>query len=226
MRKSHRASTQEGRGVNLRGRTPALGDEHCATALLLIDLINHFEFPGAERLLRAARSVAAAAAALKERCVKHQVPVIYVNDNFGRWRSDLRSLVRHCLRPQAAGREVVTLIEPAPNDYFVLKPQNSAFYSTVLETLLRHLGVRTVILCGLATDNCILFSAHDAYLRKFELFVPRDGCAAESTRAHRDALELIARNTKADLRLTSKIPLPPPDDAAQRGAQRRISPSA
>lgn len=218
MKKHARASSREGREINVRGRTPALGDERCATALLLIDLINHFEFPGSEQLLRAARPVAAAAAQLKERCAKHQVPVIYVNDNFGRWRSDLRSLVRHCVRPQAVGRDLVAQIKPSPNDYFVLKPQNSAFYSTVLETLLRHLGVSTVILCGLATDNCVLFSAHDAYLRKFNLFVPRDGCAAESTRAHRNALELIARNTKADLRIASKIPLPAPNPS-QRGAR-------
>lgn len=211
MKKQARASHHEERETDAQRRTPALGDERCATALLLIDLINHFEFPGSERLLRAARPVAVAAADLKERCAKHRVPVIYVNDNFGRWRSDLRSLVRHCVRPQAIGRELVSLVKPSPNDYFVLKPQNSAFYSTVLETLLRHLGVNTVILCGLATDNCILFSAHDAYLRKFKLFVPRDGCAAESTRAHRDALDLIARNTKADLRITSKIPLPAAD---------------
>ena len=207
MRKAAATSSSR-RETSTHSRTPALGDEHCAIALLLIDLINHFEFPGSDELLRAARPVAAAAARLKQRCAEHDVPVIYVNDNFGRWRSDLHSLVRHCLRPRAIGRDVVELVKPGPNDYFVLKPQNSAFYSTVLETLLRHLGVRTVILCGLATDNCILFSAHDAYLRKFQLFVPQDGCAAESPRAHRRALELIASTTKADLRITSKIPLP------------------
>ncbi len=204
-----------------RRRTPALGDEHSETALLLVDMINHFEFPGAEALLAAARPVATVAAHLKQRCVTQQIPVIYVNDNFGRWRSDLHGLVRHCLRPQAAGRKIVEQVKPTPNDYFVLKPQNSAFYSTVLETLLRHLQVRTLILCGLATDNCILFSAHDAYLRKFELFVPRDGCAAESSLAHRRALELIARTTKADVRVASKIPLakrePKPGKSASKG---------
>ncbi len=203
-RRKRKRSQQE---ANTRRRTPALGDEQSDTALLLIDLINHFEFPGAEALLDAARPVAAVAAHLKQRCVAHRIPVIYVNDNFGRWRSDLHGLVRHCRRPQAVGREIVELIRPSPNDYFVLKPQNSAFYSTVLETLLRHLGVRTLVLCGLTTDNCILFSAHDAYLRKFELFVPRDACTAETALAHRRALELIARTTKADLRTASKIPL-------------------
>ena len=204
-----------------RRRTPALGDERSKTALLLIDMINHFEFPGADALLAAARPVAEVAARLKQRCVAQQIPVIYVNDNFGRWRSDLHGLVRHCVRPRAVGRKIVELVKPTPNDYFVLKPQNSAFYSTVLETLLRHLEVQTLVLCGLATDNCILFSAHDAYLRKFELFVPRDGCAAERPVAHRRALELIARTTKADLRIASKIPLatrePRPRQSAGKG---------
>ncbi len=209
MKRKNSMPEQEKR-AGTRARTPALGNERCGTALLLIDLINDFEFPGAEDLLRAARPAALVAAQLKKRCAKHQVPVIYVNDNFGRWRSDLRSLVRHCLRPHAVGRAVVELIKPSAKDYFVLKPQNSAFFSTVLETLLRHLGVQTVILCGVATDNCILFSAHDAYLRKLNLFVPADGCAAETRQAHRRALDLIARTMKADVRAASKIPLSSP----------------
>ena len=189
-------------------RTPDLGEEQCHAALLLIDVINDFEFPGAEALLKAAPAAFAAAARLKKRCAEHQIPTIYVNDNFGRWRSDLRTLVRHCLRPRAAGRDLVAQLEPGPRDYFVLKPQNSGFYSTVLETLLRHLGAQTLILCGLATDNCILFTAHDAYLRKFQLYVPADCSAAETRAVHGRAIELIARTTKADVRLSARLPVP------------------
>ncbi len=188
-------------------RTPHLADESCGAALLLIDVINAFEFPGSDSLLRSARPAIEAATRLKQRCAANHIPTIYVNDNFGRWRSDLRSLVRHCSRPNASGRELVKLVQPGPRDYFVLKPQNSGFFSTVLETLLRHLGVRRLILCGLTTDNCILFTAHDGYLRKFELYVPRDCCAAESQNVHRQALELIQKGTKADIRPSSRLAL-------------------
>jgi len=191
-------------------RTPTLGDEQCGTALLLLDFVNDFDFPGAEALLRAAGPAVAATRRLKERCAAHRIPTIYVNDNFGRWRSDFRSLVRHCARRQARGRKLVELLQPGPRDYFVLKPQNSGFFSTVLETMLRHLGVHTLILCGFSTDNCVLFTAHDAYLRKFKLFVPSDCCAAETSLWHRRALELIARSAKADTRPSSKIALDGP----------------
>ncbi|HEX3853785.1 MAG TPA: isochorismatase family cysteine hydrolase, partial [Polyangiaceae bacterium] len=159
-------------------RTPDLAYERCGAALLLLDLINDFEFPGGDELLKRARSVVAAIVRLRQRCIERDIPTIYVNDNFGRWRSDLRTLVRHCLRPQARGAELLRELQPSARDYFVLKPQNSGFFSTVLETLLRHLEVHTLILCGLTTDNCILFTAHDAYLRKFRLYVPRDCSAA------------------------------------------------
>ncbi|HEY3667738.1 MAG TPA: isochorismatase family cysteine hydrolase [Polyangiaceae bacterium] len=188
-------------------RTPALGDEQCGAALVLLDVINAFDFPGAEALLRVAAPAVTAIRRLKERCAAHHVPTIYVNDNFGRWRSDFRSLVRHCARPQARGRRLVASLRPDSRDYFVLKPQNSGFFSTVLETLLRHLGVHTLILCGFSTDNCVLFTAHDAYLRKLKLFVPSDCCAAETPLAQRRALELMARSAKADTRPSSRIPL-------------------
>jgi len=192
-----------------QAQTPNLAHERCGAALVLLDLINDFDFPDGKQLLRPAQPAFAAVARLRKRCAVSGIPTIYVNDNFGHWRSDLRSLVRHCSSPSALGRELVTLIEPDPADYFVLKPQNSGFFSTVLETLLRHLQVHTLILCGLTTDNCVLFTAHDAYLRKFALFVPADCCAASTRSAHRRALELISTTTKANTisseRLSSKV---------------------
>ena len=179
-----------------------------STALLLIDVVNDFDFVDGEQLLRAARPMARALARLKARAERRRVPVVYVNDNFGRWRSDFKAIVRHNTRPSARGREIVEQLLPTPLDYFVLKPANSGFYSTALEALLRDLGSKTLILTGLATDNCVLFTAHDAYLRGFKLIVPSD-CAAANTRVlHRRSLSVMQRTMKADVRAGTSVRFP------------------
>jgi nicotinamidase-related amidase len=188
-----------------RRRSPNVGARRSRAALLLIDVVNRFDFPGGRALLRAARPAFVKIATLKERATAAGMPVVYVNDNFGRWRSDFRALVDYCSREDARGREVVHLLAPAERDYFVLKPSNSAFYGSVLETLLRRFGADTLILAGVASDNCVLFTAHDAYLRGFRLFVPRDCVAAETTARNRRALQIIATSMKADTRPSDRL---------------------
>ena len=160
-------------------------------ALLLVDVINHFEFPDGDRLLRNALRVAPQLARLTTRARRAKIPVIYVNDNFGQWRSDAAKLIEYCVRPTAPGRAFVDQLRPDKDDYFVLKPMHSAFYQTPLDLLLRHLDVSALVLCGLATNSCILCSAHDANMRNIRLFVPGDCCAARSRREHEQALQHI-----------------------------------
>lgn len=169
-------------------------------ALLLVDVINDMDFPGSEGLVRHAEAMAPRLAALKQRARDAGLPTIYINDNFGKWRSDFRALVDHCVNDDVPGRKVARALKPDGDDYFVLKPKNSAFYGTTLDILLRDLGVRTVILTGIAGNNCILFSAHDAYLRDFRLWVPGD-CVVSNTREENDyALDQMHTVTKADIR--------------------------
>ncbi|HEU4435600.1 MAG TPA: isochorismatase family protein, partial [Pyrinomonadaceae bacterium] len=99
-------------------------------ALLLIDVINDFDFPEAEQLLEHALPAAKNIAALKRRANGAGIPAVYVNDNFGRWRSDFKKTVAHCR--ESRGKSVVELLLPEDDDYFVLKPKNSGFYSTTL----------------------------------------------------------------------------------------------
>jgi nicotinamidase-related amidase len=194
--------------AGLPGRqTTKLASQRSRAVLLLIDVVNRFEFDGGEALLRAARPAARRIATLKKRAARVNMPVVYVNDNFGRWRSDFRALVAHCLAEGAPGRDIVRLLAPSARDYFVLKPSNSAFYASVLETLLRHLGADTLLLTGVATDNCVLFTAHDAYLRGFKLLVPRDCVAAETSVRNARALQIIARTMKADTRTSDRLRL-------------------
>jgi len=156
------------KNVDLHGSAP---DKH-AIALLLIDVINDFDFPGADQLVRYARPMARNLLRLKQRAYKAGVPVVYVNDNFGRWKSDFRRTLDHCSR-HGRGRDVVRLLRPEENDYFILKPKHSGFFSSALDTLLRYLQTQTLILTGIAGHFCVLFTANDAYMRDFNLFVPR-----------------------------------------------------
>jgi nicotinamidase-related amidase len=181
--------------------------DKCAVALLLIDWINDLEFDSGDRLLPQALRAAKATARLRRRAKRSGVPVIYCNDNFGRWRSDFRSLLKHCLEDDVRGRPIAKLLAPDENDYFVLKPKHSGFHGTSLEMLLSHLGVRRLILTGIAGNFCVLFTAHDAYMRDFELFVPRDCLASESATDNARALRHMARACKARIGLAAGIAL-------------------
>lgn len=189
---------------DLHGSAPDKSD----IALLLIDVINDLDFPEANQLLRYACPMARKLLRLKERAKAAGVPVIYVNDNFGRWRSDFRRQVVHCLRAKSRGREIVSLLQPNEDDYFVLKPKHSGFFSTTLETLLRYLGSKRLILTGIAGNFCVLFTANDAYMRDYDLIIPSDCTASNTIEENRQALGLMKRFLKADTRPSTKLRLP------------------
>jgi nicotinamidase-related amidase len=189
------------RSKDLYGNAP----DESPVALLVIDMINGFEFPGAGKVLPRALEAARAIAALSRRAREAAVPVVYVNDNFGKWRSDFRTLPEHCLKGE--GGPIAELLRPREDDYFVLKPRHSGFHSTTLEVLLAYLGTSTLVLTGVATNNCVLFTAHDAYMREFRLLVPRDCVASESEADDRYALEHMAKVLKADTELSAGIDL-------------------
>ena len=186
---------------DLHGSAPDKSD----TALLIIDVINDLDFPEANQLMRYAPTMARKIAKLKERAKHARVPVIYVNDNFGRWQSDFRKLVEHCREGKA--RQIVDLLQPDEDDYFVLKPKHSGFFSSTLETLLRYLGARTLILTGVAGNYCVLFTANDAYMRDYELIIPRDCTVSNTKRENDQALTLMKNYLKADTRTSAKIRL-------------------
>jgi nicotinamidase-related amidase len=201
---------------NLHGNTPDKAD----IALLLIDVINDLDFAEADELLKHALPMAERLRELKKRARTAGIPAIYVNDNFGRWRSDFRSLVDHCSRPGAKGRPLVELLAPDEDDYFVLKPKHSGFFSTVLDVLLTYLEAETLIVTGIATNICVLFTANDAYLRDYQLCVPSDCVAANTTEASDVALKQLREILKADTtpsiemrldELLSRKKLPPCD---------------
>jgi nicotinamidase-related amidase len=186
---------------DLHGNAP----DNAPIALVLVDVINDLEFPEGEKLLIQAQPMAARLAALKRRAKAAGVPAIYANDNFGRWQSDFATLVRHCTEEPVRGRDVARLLAPEHDDYFVLKPKHSAFYATPLETLLSYLGATTLILTGLTTDACVLFTAADAFLRDWHLIVAEDCVAAIDPEEHRQALRYMARVMDAEIRASADI---------------------
>jgi nicotinamidase-related amidase len=188
---------------DLHGSAP----DKCRNALLIVDVINDFNFPEAKQLLRYAPAMARKLAKLKARAKKAGIPVVYVNDNFGRWRSDLRSLVEHCLAGK--GPEIVHLLRPEEDDYFVLKPKHSGFFSSTLETLLQYLEAEELIITGIAGNYCVLFTANDAYMRDYKLLVPADCTVSNTARENRDALNLMRKYLKADTRPSREIGLRP-----------------
>jgi nicotinamidase-related amidase len=149
--------------------------------------------------------MAVSLAALKRRAKAAGIPAIYVNDNFGRWRSDFAKLVRHCLEGDVRGSPVAARLIPEEDDYFVLKPKHSAFFQTNLEILLSYLGATTLILTGMAGDICVLFSANDAYMRNFNIVIPSDCVVSEETDANQQALMLMQRVLKANTSPSSEL---------------------
>jgi nicotinamidase-related amidase len=176
-----------------------------ATALLLIDVINDPTFLGGESSVSLALPMARQIAAVKARVTNAGVPRVYVNDNFGRWRSDLRAQVDRCLERDVPGRQLAQLLRPEEDDYFVLKPMHSGFYSTTLELLLRHLGANTLVLCGIAGNNCVLLTANDAYMRGFQSIVPADCIASNTSEENEYALRQMRRVLKADVQPSAEL---------------------
>jgi len=174
-------------------------------ALLLIDVINDLEFPEAEQMLDAAMKMARQIARLKKRAHRARVPAIYVNDNFGKWKSDFRATIEHCAEKNVRGREIVKMLKPAEQDYFVLKPKHSGFFSTSLEMLLRYLGSETLILTGIAGNFCVLFTANDAYMRDYKLIVPRDCTVSNTAKENEEALQLMRKFLKAKTPLSKSV---------------------
>ena len=188
---------------DLHGSAP----DKSETALLLIDVINDFDFPEGEQLLRLALPVGRKIAELKQRTKEAGIPSIYVNDNFGRWQSDFKKIVAHCKGEKSRGKPFVEPLLPDQDDYFVLKPKNSGFYSTTLDLLLTHLAVKNLILTGIAGNNCVFFTANDAHMRDYKVFVPSDCVVSNTEEENVHALKQMEIVLKADVTPAEKLDL-------------------
>jgi len=188
---------------DLHGNAP----DSSPVTLLIIDMINDLEFPGGEQLLEPAIEAAHKIAQLKKRAKALNIPVIYTNDNFGRWRSDLNELIDHCLNDGVRGQPLAELLRPEADDYVVLKPKHSVFYATTLDALLTYLQVEQLIITGISADVCVQFSANDAYMRDYDLYIPADCVASDSEEHTQMAIDYMQRVLDANITVAEKLNL-------------------
>lgn len=178
-----------------------------ATALLIVDMINDFHFDDAEALLGRAEAIAKVIARLREGADRAGVPTVYVNDNYGQWHSERDKIIDHCRGRNERGRVIIDRLRPREQDYFIIKPQFSGFYATNLPVVLPQIGVSRIILTGIAADICVLFTAADAHMRAYDLWVPRDAVAS-SQEEHRDwALGIMEKSMDAETRASGEYRL-------------------
>jgi nicotinamidase-related amidase len=173
--------------TDLHGNVPDVA----RLALLLVDVINDLSFPGNAQLIRQAAKLGSEILELKQRCRRAGIPAIYINDNSGKWRSDIRSVVAHSLRAPASHRALTEQLLPQPDDYVVLKPKHSAFYATPLDALLEYMNTKSVILTGVTSHSCILLTAAELYIRDLKVYVPQNCVAGLTPRQHRTALRVM-----------------------------------
>jgi len=185
-------------------RTPPADQKRVRAALLIIDMVNGFDFDGAELLKPKAAKAALAILNLKKVMADRGWPIIYVNDNFGEWHSERSRLIARALQND---NPITELLKPNDEDYFIIKPQFSGFYATNLPVLLPKLGVNRLILTGIATDICVLFTAADAHMRDYGLWIPKDAVAAESDERGRWALDIMAGSMTAETAPTHELSL-------------------
>ena len=175
------------------------------SALLVVDMLNSYEHEDADRLADSACEAVPQIAALIERARDGDVPVVYVNDNYGDWNSSSEELAQAAMNGRRP--DLVEPVLPRNDDAFVIKARHSVFYSTPLEYLLQTMGVGRIVLTGQATEQCILYSALDGYVRHYEVAVPRDGVAHIHGHLAEAACEMMERNMRAEIAPADKLRL-------------------
>jgi nicotinamidase-related amidase len=168
------------------------------TALVVVDMLNTYEHEDAETLTQSVREVLPNIVELVERATDaDDVEVVYVNDLYGHWNAGRAELVERVM--EGSYRELVEPIAPAEDALFVVKARHSIFYETPLEYMLRQQGIEKLVLVGQVTEQCILYSALDAYIRHMEVVVPRDAVAHIDEDLADTALRMMEVNMRAEV---------------------------
>jgi nicotinamidase-related amidase len=167
-------------------------------AVLVIDMLNTYRHEDAEKLVPNVADIVDPLAGLLSRArERDDVDVIYVNDNYGDFSADFDDVVDAALN---GGRpELVTPIAPDEDCLRLLKVRHSAFYSSSLDYLLGRLEPRRVFLTGQVTEQCILYTALDAYVRHLSIVVAPDAVAHIDPELRDAALTMMEKNMHAQI---------------------------
>ncbi|WP_308461532.1 cysteine hydrolase family protein [Sphingomonas citricola] len=176
-------------------------------ALLIIDMLNRFDFDDARPLVEAAHRATGALARRRDEARAADVPVIYVNDNYGQWQSTPEQLIDQLIGDNPTGGEIARRLAPGGSDYLVIKPEFSGFYATNLPAILPRLGVSRLILTGVAADICVLFTAADAHMLEYVLWIPADAIAGVSPDRTAWAIDIMRDTLSAEVAPTSELAL-------------------
>lgn len=169
------------------------------TAVLFIDIINDFDFDGGEKLLKHTDDILPNLVKLKQFAKKNNLPVIYINDHYNLWQADFHKIIKRCKNDNS--KHIIESLKPdEKEDYFLMKPQHSAFFQTPLQSLLHDLGRTHLIMAGIAGDICILFTAKDAYMYQFGMHIPENCMASEEKDNNDYALYLMHSVMKANIK--------------------------
>ena len=175
------------------------------SALIVVDMLNPYDHEDADRLVESVEGVIDPIAGLVARAADDGAEVIYVNDNYGDWNSSQEELVQRAM--DGARPDLVEPILPPDAADFVLKARHTIFYMTPLEYLLGQKEVGRLVLVGQVTEQCILYSALDAYVRHLQVTVPPDGVAHIHDDLADAALKMMERNMDAQLTACAQVEL-------------------
>lgn len=174
------------------------------TALLIIDMINDFEFDEGEVLAKKTTKIIDPILRLKKTFNEKDLPVIYINDHYNLWQADFEKIIDYCRNEKS--EEIIDKISPEKNqDYFLIKPKHSAFYGTALNTLLQQLKVDTLVMAGIAGNICVLFTANDAYMREYNLIIPEDCIASNNDQDNKYALTMMRNVLSAETKPSDQL---------------------
>ncbi|QAT63534.1 cysteine hydrolase [Bacillus glycinifermentans] len=171
---------------NLKGGETDLSKSN--TALIIVDIINDFQFDMGDALSEKTEAMAPDLLALKKHAHSMNWPIIYINDHFGIWQADIAAIIKKCKNRKS--KNIIDLLAPSENDYFLIKPKHSAFYGTALDTLLNELAVNHLVITGIA-GICVLFTANDAYMREYDITLPKDCIASNTEKDNRYAITIM-----------------------------------
>jgi nicotinamidase-related amidase len=167
-------------------------------ALLVIDMLNTYDHPDADALAGNVEPIVDSLAELIARAsARDDVDLIYVNDNYGDFSATSTSLVESALKGRRP--DLVEPIAPEAPSAFLTKVRHSAFYATSLAYLLGRLEAKRIVLTGQVTEQCILYTALDGYVRHFDVVVPPDAVAHIVPELGDAALEMMKRNMGAEI---------------------------
>jgi nicotinamidase-related amidase len=166
-------------------------------ALIIIDMINNFDFSHGPILAKKASRIAGPIKKLKDQFNQNKLPVIFINDHYNLWQADLHKIIDLCRNEYS--QAIFEVLFPEEHDLFLIKPKHSAFYGTALNTLLHQLKVNTLIITGIAGNICVLFTANDAYMREYQLYIPKDCIASADDNDNLYALTMMENVLKAQI---------------------------